>query len=244
MEINFETLKRCNNCRFKAKRADEPVHGIIYVRNPDEIVFFYTPEDETMDWFQFFSCRGHRYVTYAGEAKFEFYFPLEFSDFKVIPRDPETYMDWQVGDHVAMPASDNDNDNKVIIIFRAGELVVFKRPMGDGRWEADIPYTCEELFEKGYRLVLTDIEKQMIKEKKAAENVSRFYALKRLAPVLVRDRNASTWKAAVFDRVEPEQDHPFLMLSETRWKQCAPLNEETVGYLGTTEKIPNQCGKE
>lgn len=175
MEINFETLKRCNNCRFEAEYTDlfcdqkdqagVPVYGMVHVPDMDDgIDLFFSPQDRYADWRRFYNNCGYRYFRYVTDESLGTTFPDLFLNFKIIPRDPETYKDWQMGDHVAMPASDNDNDNKVIIIFRAGELVVFKRPIGDGRWEADMPYTCEELFEKGYRLVLTDIEKQIIKE--------------------------------------------------------------------------------
>lgn len=243
MEVNFETLRQCNNCRFEAECVASPVHGIVHVRGGKDIYLFFNWKDEDTDWFLNSTNLGYEHSVRIPKGAFERKFPEAFINFKITPRDPETYKDWQVGDRVAMPDSDNDN-NYVIVIFRAGELVIFKRPMSDGSWTAYSSYTCEELFKKGWRLVLTDIEKEIIEEEKAAEDISRFRAFKRLAPVLVRDRDASTWKAAVLDRVEPEQDYPFLMLSETRWKQCAPLNEETVGYLGTTQKIPNQCGKE
>ena len=256
MEINFETLKRCHNCRFEAEytglycdqndQTGAPIHGMVHVPDMDDgINLFFSPQGRFADWRRFYDRCGYKYARYITDVGLETTFPDIFLNFRIVPRNPDTYRDWQVGDHVAMPDSnDNIPNNYVIIIFRAGELVIFKRPMADGRWAGYSSYTCDELFESGWRLVLTDIEKQIIEEEKAAEDVPGFHALKRLAPVLVRDRNASTWKAAVFDRVEPEHDYPFLMLSETRWKQCAPLNEETAGYLGTTEKIPNQCGKE
>lgn len=246
MEINFETLKRCHNCRFEAEYTDlycdqkdqtgVPIHGMVHVPDMDDgINLFFNPQDRYADWRRFYDKCGYGYFRYVTDESLGTTFPDLFLNFKIIPRDPETYMDWQVGDKIAARTDDKGGE----VIFRSGKLVICK-DKNDGR--ASGPFTCEELFEdEDCRLVLTDIEKQMIEEKKAAENASRFHALKRLAPVLVRDHNTNIWEAAVFDRVEPEQDSPFLMLGGTRWKQCAPLNEETADYLETTEKIPNQC---
>ena len=81
------------------------------------------------------------------------------SDFEIVPRDPETYKDWQVGDLI-WDSYESGNNGR--IIFRSGDFVA-----------ADIDgctcYTCEELFDDGYRLILTDVEQQIIEEKKKCE---------------------------------------------------------------------------
>ena len=81
-------------------------------------------------------------------------------DLEIIPRDPETYMDWQVGDKVTCPDEKWNNIATLEVIFRSGELVICKNEDGD----ISGGYTCSQLFRLGYRLVLTDIEKQIIKE--------------------------------------------------------------------------------
>lgn len=243
MEINFETLKRCHNCRFEAEntelfcdqkdRTGVPIHGMVHVPEDmnDGIVLFFNPQDRFADWRLFcYSC-GYKYARYITDESLRTTIPGVFLNFKIVPRNPDTYRDWQVGDKVINPGYCGKE-----VIFREGDLVICKDSAGN----CESICTCGKLFTDGWRLVLTDIEEQIIED----ENVSRFHALKRLAPVMVRDHDESVWMAAVFDRVEPEHDYPFLMLSGTLWKQCAPLNEETVGYLGTTQKIPNQCGKE
>lgn len=77
-------------------------------------------------------------------------------EIEIIPRDPETYEDWQVGDKITK------EDNDMEVIFRSGELVICRKQTGN----ASSNYTCRQLFDKGYRLVLTDIEKRIIGEKK------------------------------------------------------------------------------
>lgn len=238
MKIDYETLRRCNNCRFEAKNADEPVYGDIHVMNSGEIAFFYSPEGVATEQRLFPSCNGHRYIEYAGREKFEFFFSLKFSDFKITPRNPETYQDWQVGDEL----TDKSHDGVYTVVFRCGEVVLYKYRVGDSRYLiASLPYTCEELFDKGYRLVLTDIETQIVEEEKA---VAKPHEFKKYDPVLVRDVDGSCWIPAVFKQMCPLLPRPFWTIDGTGWKQCVPLNDETVGCLGTTQKIPNQCGKE
>lgn len=232
MKIDYETLRRCNNCRFEAKNADEPVYGDIHVLNSGEIAFFYSPEDVATEQRLFPSCNGHRYIEYAGREKFEVFFSLKFSDFKIIPRNPETYQDWQVGDVITK------SGNRAEIIFRCGVIVIRR----DFRIDvACSPMTCSELFRGGWRLALTDIETQIVEEEKA---VAKPHEFKKYDPVLVRDVDESYWIPAVFKQMCPLLPRPFQTIDGTGWKQCVPLNEETVGYLGTTQKTPNQCGKE
>lgn len=84
-------------------------------------------------------------------------------DFEIVPRDPETYSDWQVGDRVC---EDEHRNACYEVIFRSGELVVFK----DWNNWASNPMTCSEAFTRfGMRLVLTDIERQIIEERKKTE---------------------------------------------------------------------------
>ena len=85
------------------------------------------------------------------------------SDFEIVPRDPETYRDWQVGDKVMMKYV--GWNEQIEVIFRSGELVVCK----DSDNNATETKTCEQLYRERGRLVLTDIEKQIIEERKKAE---------------------------------------------------------------------------
>lgn len=78
------------------------------------------------------------------------------ADFEIVSRAPETYKDWQVGDKVFRTDTRR-------VIFRSGDFVAVD---SDGRC---VCYTVDELFHKGYRLVLTDIEQQIIEERKKSE---------------------------------------------------------------------------
>lgn len=137
-------LTKWFNCRFRAKDDGKEVEGRIAV-DGDYLRFFYDNGDMYSIHIPCYQEHGINY----------------FDDFRIVPRDPETYKDWQVGDKVC----EKDNKDSVYrVIFRSGELVV-TASAEDGA----LVYTCNELYNDGCRLVLTDIEKQIIKDRKEAE---------------------------------------------------------------------------
>ena len=80
-------------------------------------------------------------------------------DFTIIPRDPKSYIDFQAGDLLSF------NKDRILIEFRMGRVVIGIDDDGN----ATMPYTCNELFDKGYRLMLTEIEDKIKKEEKSEE---------------------------------------------------------------------------
>ena len=146
MEMKDIDLTKCNNCRFRAEISNtEPVSGRIVVDKSKVYLM-----DENRNYIGLLSLDGEELMCFNG---------CGFTDFEIVPRDPETYRDWQVGDTIEY----SDNYSTGRIIFRGGDFVA-----------ADIKgtcncYTCDELFNEGYRLVLTDIENQIIEERKKSE---------------------------------------------------------------------------
>lgn len=142
-------LTKCVNCRFRAKvdgkegigKIEKPKTGIL-LTGGDMFGCVVSPTE--MDNL----LRGVDLTTEDGN----FY----ITDFEIVPRDPEAYRDWQVGDTIEY----SDNYSTGRIIFWDGDFVAADIE-GTCNW-----YTCDELFNEGYRLVLTDIEKQIIEEKK------------------------------------------------------------------------------
>lgn len=145
MEMKEIDLTKCNNLRYKAKIDGNDDYGRICVENADTGLAFLRSdkEDEYVG------------VWHCDDPAIQGISERTVTDFELVPRDPETYRDWQVGDHI-----ENTNGSTGRIIFRSGDFVA-----------ADIEgtcncYTCEELFIEEYRLVLTDIEQQIIEGKK------------------------------------------------------------------------------
>ena len=146
MEMKDIDLTKCNNLRYKAKIDGNEDYGRICVENADTGLAFLRSDRED----------GYIAAWHCDEPGVEGCSGRKVTDFEIVPRDPETYKDWQVGDTIEY----SDNYSTGRIIFRGGDFVA-----------ADIEgtcncYTCDELFNEGYRLVLTDIEQQIIEEKK------------------------------------------------------------------------------
>ena len=150
MKYTYEFLRKCHGLRFKATLNNKHQEGIIKVMS-DCVMLCYGDED-----YGRLSTFERRDTLSFSEASFR----ILPSDFEIVPRDPETYKDWQVGDVFI------SNDRKHIILFRCGEVVTYKER---GSIYCSALYTCDELFNSGCRLVLTDIEKQILEERKKEE---------------------------------------------------------------------------
>ena len=145
-------LTKCINCRFRAVVDGKEVTGRIEKLKTG---FLLTGDDAfgcVVSYLELAIMRGGTDLI-IDDGNFR------ISGFEIVLRDPETYKDWQVGDIIWDSHESGDNGR---IIFRSGDFVA-----------ADIDgcrcYTCGELYDDGYRLVLTDIEQQIIGEKKKYE---------------------------------------------------------------------------
>lgn len=153
MEYTYEFLRKCHGLRFRATIDGKPQEGIIKVTS-EGVMLCYGEEDP--GYLRTFGRRDT--LSFSKETS-----AILPSDFKIIPRDPEKYSDWQVGDKVC---EDEHRNARYEVIFRSGELVFFK---DWNNWACN-PMTCSEAFTRfGMRLVLTDIEKQIIQEKPAED---------------------------------------------------------------------------
>ena len=141
-------LTKCVNCRFRAKVDGKEVEGMFAV-DGNYLRFFYNNGDIYSIHIPCYRKHGTEY----------------FDDFEIVPRDPDTYRDWQVGDRVNISDTHTCWEELVEVIFRSGELVVCK----DSENNATETKTCDQLYREGGRLVLTDIEQQIIEEKKKYE---------------------------------------------------------------------------
>lgn len=146
MEYTYEFLRKCHGLRFRATINNKPQEGIIKVTS-EGVMLCYGEEDPG-----YLVTFGRRDTLSFSESTFA----ILPSDFEIVPRDPDTYIDWQVGDKLEGP-----NNEEYSVIFRSGKLVIIEENGG-----ASVPFTCQELFNENNRLVLTDIEKQIIKEQK------------------------------------------------------------------------------
>ena len=149
-------LTKCINLRYKAKIGDHHVIGRIGFDEDGYVVLLH---NGVKPW--------------RGNSVEEIMTIHGMEDFEIVPRDPETYKDWQVGD-VIYNLDDEGNpvsgeDEMCRVIFRSGELVAIAENYSAEEADINGCYTCSQLFREGWRLVLTDIEQQIIEGKKKYE---------------------------------------------------------------------------
>ena len=181
MEYTYEFLRKCNGLRFKAMLFNKPIEGVIKIENNSSVRYCYG--EERLGYPDYFNRPSNIYCT--GEL-----FPLQLTDFEIVPRDPEKYTDWQVGDTIS------GYDGNKEIIFRGGEMVVFKTPDG----VAGCIYTCRELFELGYRLVRTDVEETIWRK----QNWEKFHPSDR--DIIYLNFGDGRKKIMVFESLDENKD--------------------------------------
>lgn len=160
MEKKEIDLTKCRGFAFKAKIHGTQCEGRI--QSERNLVFLC---QDRIDGAECQDRLGFKYSWGILDGSKEDMKRTFVTDFEIIPRDPETYKEWQVGDSLLnedISSSGELPDGRVI--FRSGEFVVIADWQGNA-----IPYTCDELYDEGYRLVLTGIENQIIGERKKAE---------------------------------------------------------------------------
>ena len=225
METKGIDLTKCVNCRFRAKVDGNEVEGRIAVEG-DYLQFYYRYGRNE-------SCYSMLISFYWEHGKVDY-----FDDFEIVPRDPETYKDWQVGDIIGFENENGEIDimpeHLCRVIFRSGELVA----IADNCEDADINgvYTCGQIYRECWRLILTDIETKIIEEKERKQKPSEF---KKGDPVLVRDYDDNIWKLAAFRLRSGNTSYPYEIRNERGnyycYRKCIPYDEKTMHLLGTTE---------
>ena len=137
----MENLLNCNGRRFRANIKDEQCEGKIRVEDG----FVYLCQNKRDGKI----CRdklGYKYSWVVGDGSDEYIdgnFVTDFHLLGVTAAEIEAYKDWQVGDKIT---------NGYVtweVILRSGKLVVCEREDGC----ASTNYTCNELYDAGWRLV-------------------------------------------------------------------------------------------
>ena len=219
-------LTKCRGLNFKANIDGTPCEGKIQVEG-DEVFLC----QNSKDGFNCVDKLGFRYSWCIRKATPEDMKDkgINVGDLEIVPRDPETYKDWQVGD---MIYREDPTSCIGMVIFRSGDFVAVEL---NGSCRC---YTCAELFGKGYRLELTDIEKQIIDKKKVVEDILKLHEFRKGEPVLVRDVDDGTWHIAAFVEHNSGCGRPFYAtggIGRVGYYFCIPYNKKTMHLLGTTE---------
>lgn len=151
---------------------------------------------------------------------------VEENELLIVPRDPETYSDWKVGDVLKDIVNPSD---MFIVQAILGDIVV----ISDTTRYYGYTYTSKCITEK-CKLVLTDYEQEILNAK--GQDVCPF---KNGDRVLVRDENEGTWGFETFDSYRGDNKYPYDCEYDC-YRQCIPYNEKTWQLLGTTDEYKEE----
>lgn len=147
-------------------------------------------------------------------------------DFEIIPRNPETYDAWKVGDKVV----NIKHGDVYTIAALVGNATVLTMDAGDYT-----ALTTTDALTKYHKLVLTDYEQEILNAK--GQGVCPF---KKGDRVLVRDENEGSWAFDTFDSYEGGNEYPYDCEFDS-YRQCIPYNEKTWRLLGTTDEYKEEA---
>ena len=201
---------KCNNLNFKIK---DGTTGYIKVTKDLPQVYLYFDRDKNNCFNPSMQIYTDAYSYYFRTLK-EFEKWAEEMELEIIPRNPESYTDWKVGDTIQDKHSSTESTITVKLgpIFYVGFLV----------------YSANDIKEE-FKLVLTDYEKEL--SETIEEKAIPFEEGDR---VLVRSFNYETWKFDIFMNYKKDEKYPYCCIHD-EYALCIPFNEKTWQLLGTTD---------
>ena len=209
-------ITKCNNLNFKLASG---LSGFMKV-SPKGDCYLYQHDGF---WDADAMMQKHRFWKGVESAAFNSF--VEDSELQIVPRDPETYTDWKVGDRFKR----KETGRAYEIITMSGD-VAFIRAEFDGRIK--LVSATSDLLPNYYQLILTDYEQELL----AAQEKEKC-PFREGDKVLVRDYDSSEWRFAIFESYNKNSKEPYKMKSLTlSYRQCIPLNEHTWKLLGTTDE--------
>lgn len=216
-QIKYD-FSKCNNLSFKIKKYGDIKEGFLKV-DKDKIYVYFNDETIFSTAFEMEFKKCDRMLPIASFNEW-----AEENELKIVPRNPETYNDWKVGDVIKR----ENSDIKRIIISRIGEIIFISDLFGN--YVQEISTT--KSIAQNYKLVRTDYEQELLNEQEQKK-----YSFKKGDRVIVRDFNSNKWGFAIFELYNDELYYvqgpgP----SPLPYRQCIPFNEKTWRLLGTTNE--------
>lgn len=212
---------RCNNLNFKVKEEGVEKTSYLKISSEGKVDIFYSDGEKIFDPAVQIDVPVRR-IHFLNIESFSRW--AERHELEIIPRDPETYTDWKVGDEVI----DNAEDAICIIIARLGDVVFIKNP------DKKIKTITSAWVDANYKLIVTEYEQELLNAK--GQDVCPF---KNGDRVLVRDENEGTWVFETFDSYEGGNEYPYDCEFDC-YRQCIPYNEKTWKLLGTTDEYKEE----
>ena len=212
-------ITKCNNLNFKLASG---LSGFMKVTPKGDCCFYL--HDKI--WDADAMMQKPRFWKGVESAAFNSF--VEDSELQIVPRDPETYTDWKVGDKVI--SNKGNQVNTLIAVL--GKAIVLVRDDG-----APITgLTTADNLTKYDKLILTDYEQELLAEQEKEKCPFREGDM-----VLVRDRNDDRWRARIFACYHKELKYKYECkddkgnTDDDMYIQCLPFNERTWELLGTTD---------
>lgn len=207
-------LKKCNNLNFKLASG---LSGFIKVSpNGDDYLYLHDKlwdADAMMQKPCFWKA--------VDSAAFNSF--AEDSGLLIVPRDPETYTDWKVGDRIIHKETGYIDE----IAAKLGDIVFLSKN------HSQILTLPINILVRDFKLILTDYEQELIHAQEKKE-----CPFKEGDKVLVRDADTS-WKFDIFQNYEENACYSYECLG-SEYEQCIPLNEHTWKLLGTTDEYKEE----
>lgn len=218
-------FSKCNNLQFKAKGdGGEVMEGYLKITKRGVIYVFYTGREDNKSFDSSLQIETRNYEHCYYDIK-DFLEWAELRELEIVPRDPEIYTDWKVGDRV----NHKELWDSYKIVAKLGDVVFLLRN------NSEVFTTSTIILTKNFRLLLTDYEKELQKQE---ENKKKKCPFKEGDKVLVRDSDTS-WKFDVFQNYEENACYSYECLG-SEYEQCIPLNEHTWKLLGTTDEYEEE----
>lgn len=214
-------ITKCNNLNFKLASG---LSGFMKV-SPKGDCYLYQHDGF---WDADAMMQKHRFWKGVESAAFNSF--VEDSELQIVPRNPETYTDWKVGDRFKR----KETGRAYEIITMSGD-VAFIRAEFDGRIK--LVTATSDLLPNYYQLILTDYEQELLAEQEKKEKCP----FKKGDMVLVRNRDDDRWRARIFDCYHKDLKYKYECkddkgnTDDDMYIQCLPFNERTWELLGTTD---------
>lgn len=206
-------VTKCNNLNF---RLNDGTTGFMKVTPKGDCCFYL----HDLIWDADAMMQKPRFWKGVESAAFNSF--VEDSELQIVPRDPETYTEWKVGDKVI--SNTGNNVNTIIAVL--GKAIVLVRDDG-----APITgLTTADSLTKYDKLILTDYEQELL-----AEQEKEKCPFKKGDRVLVRDYDDEKWHARIFDNYDKERKYKYECEDDDRYMQCIPYNEHTWQLFDTTD---------
>ena len=156
LNTTMVNLLSCDGRRFRCKINGMPVEGKVRVEGNKVYLCQNKHDGNDAD-----DKLGYKY-SWEVTSGFE---QNHVTEFKILPpctaEEIEAYKDWQVRDKIMRGVCLYE------VIFRSGELVILKSlndSIFNQKGEASSNYTCDELYRKGYRLIVDPAPEEEIVE--------------------------------------------------------------------------------